>query len=131
MHSQSQIQGSNGSWPEKTAWGVGCSQAGQHRGSTSSTTVGEAAVTPQPPPGVLRESWTPPGGDLRGTVKGHVALGFATTTTTLNDTPLQPVPLNLLCPLGPPIAPTPNTRGELQHTPIPLMSTHGTPECGT
>lgn len=99
---------------------VGCSQAGQHRGSTSSTTAGEAAVTPQPPPGVLRESWTPPGGDLRDTVKGHVSLGFATTTNTLNETPLQPVPLNLLCPPGPPIVPTPNTCEELQHTPVPL-----------
>lgn len=114
--------------------GVGCSQAGQHRGSTSSTTAGaigaggssSLAVTPQTSPGALRECCTAPGGDLRGTVKDTSLWGLPPPhSMSLHpmDLPAQPVPLNLLCPTH--IALTPNTPEELQHTPTPLRWAQG------
>lgn len=90
------------------SWGGGLQPGGAAQGQHEQHGRGEAApgqggsgspaVTAQTPPGVLRESWTPPGGDPRGTVTaGHVTLGFATTTTTLTEPPLHGSPQPSLC----------------------------------
>lgn len=96
---------------------------GCHRGRGSSSPV----VTPQTPPGALRESCTPPGGDPRGTVKDTSLWGLPPPpprpmSLHPTDLPAQPVPLNLLCPLPPGTTHSsdPKHHGELQHTPTPL-----------